>query len=395
MEGAGGATSGKLAFALSGGGARAAYQTGVLCHIGERLPKLRIPLLTGVSAGGINVGFLASYRGDFRQATRALKRRWLSLTTEEVLRTDPGSILKVGLRLGGSIFSGGVGFSPRFRSLADTAPLRDFIGRNLAVGAIRERIEAGHVEAVGLTAMSYQTGRAVLFMQGESNARPRPASAHYRLVRTDISVDHILASASIPLFFPAVKLGQQYYGDGSFRSAAPLAPAVHMGANRIFTISARYRRSELEARRPDTTGYPSPARVLGLLLNSVFLDTLDWDAAALRRINHLIERLPPETAERQGLRHVGLLILRPSRDIGKLAREFEIELPPSLRFLVRGLGAPKAKNADFLSYLLFESEYIRALVELGEADAEANWDRIEAFLTRSRRDAAEAEPAAT
>ena len=376
-----GAAERKLAFALSGGGARAAYQTGVLCHIGARLPNLRIPLLTGVSAGAINVGFLASYRGDLGQATRALKRRWLSLTTEEVLRTNPTSLLKVGVRLGGSLLGGGIGVTQQFRSLVDTAPLREFIERNLIVGAIGKRIEAGYLDAVGLTAMSYQTGRAVLFVQGESSVRPRPASAHYRLVRTHISVDHILASASIPLVFPAVKLGQQYYGDGSFRSAAPLAPAIHMGADRIFTISARYRRSELEARRPDTTGYPPPARVLGLLLNSVFLDTLDWDAAALRRINHLIESLPPEMAERQGLRHVDLLILRPSRDIGRLARDFEIELPPSLRFLVRGLGTPGVRNADFLSYLLFESEYIRALVQLGEADAEANWDRIEAFLT--------------
>ena len=380
-NGGGGRAEGKLAFALSGGGARAAYQTGVLCHIGERLPGLRIPLLTGVSAGAINVGFLASYRGDLGQATRALKRRWLSLTTEEVLRTNPASFLKIGLRLGGSLLGGGIGVTQQFRSLVDTTPLREFIERTLVMGAIGRRIEAGYLEAVGLTAMSYQTGRAVLFVQGESAARPRPASSHYRLVRTDISVDHILASASIPLVFPAVKLGQQYYGDGSFRSAAPLAPAIHMGADRIFTISARYRRSELEARRPDTTGYPPPARVLGLLLNSVFLDTLDWDAAALRRINHLIESLPPEMAERQGLRHVDLLILRPSRDIGRLARDFEIELPPSLRFLVRGLGTPGVRNADFLSYLLFESEYIRALVQLGEADAEANWDRIAAFLT--------------
>ncbi|WP_420633880.1 patatin-like phospholipase family protein [Candidatus Palauibacter sp.] len=378
---AGGAVEGKLAFALSGGGARAAYQTGVLCHIGERLPRLRIPLLTGVSAGAINVGFLASYRGDFRQATRALRRRWLSLTSEEVLRTNPTSLLKVGVRLGGSLLGGGSGLSPEFRSLVDTAPLRSFIERNLVMGAIGERIGAGFIEAIGLTAMSYQTGRAVLFVQGESLSRPGPSSSHYRLVRTDISVDHILASASIPLLFPAVKLGQQYYGDGSFRTAAPLAPAIHLGADRIFTISARYRRSALEARQPDTTRYPPPARVLGLLLNSVFLDTLDWDAAALRRINHLVDNLPPEVTERQGLRHVDLLILRPSRDIGRLAREFEIELPRALRFLVRGLGTQGIRNADFLSYLLFESEYIRALVELGEADAETNWDRIEAFLT--------------
>ncbi len=379
--GASGAARGKLAFALSGGGARAAYQTGVLSYIGGRLPGLRIPLLTGVSAGAINVGFLASYDGDLRRATRALKRRWLSLTTEEVLRTNPTSFLRAGIRLGGSLLGGGTAVSPRFQSLVDTSPLREFIERDVGLGTIGNRIEAGHLEAVGLTAMSYQTGRAVLFIQGEPQSAPRPASSHYRLVRTTISVDHVLASASIPLVFPAVKLGQQYYGDGSFRTAAPLAPAIHMGADRIFTISARYRRSELEARAPDTTRYPPPARVLGLLLNSVFLDTLDWDAAALRRINLLVDNLPPGVSERQGLRHVDLLILRPSRDIGRLARDFEIELPPVLRFLLRGLGTPDIKTADFVSYLLFESEYIRALVELGAADAETNWDRIEAFLT--------------
>ena len=380
-SGASGAARGKLAFALSGGGARAAYQTGVLSHIGRRLPHLPVPLLTGVSAGAINVGFLAAYNGNLRAATGALRRRWLSLTTEEVLRTNPASFLKVGLRLGGSLLGGGTGLGPRFQSLVDTSPLREFIERDVGAGAIARRIRAGHLEAVGLTTMSYQTGRSVLFIQGEPRSAIRPQSSHYRLVRTLLSVDHIMASASIPLVFPAVKLGQQYYGDGSFRTAAPLAPAIHMGADRIFTISARYRRSELEARTPDTTRYPPPARVLGLLLNSVFLDTLDWDAAALRRINLLVDQLPPEVSEGQGLRHVDLLILRPSRDIGRLARDFEIELPPALRFLVRGLGTPDIKTADFLSYLLFESEYIRALVELGAADAEANWDRIEAFLT--------------
>lgn len=371
----------RLAFALSGGGARAAYQTGVLCHIGERLPNLHVPLLTGVSAGGINLGFIASYRGTFREATRALRRRWLSLTTEEVFRTNPTSLLTRGVRVGASLLTGGSSFGPRFKSLVDTSPLREFIGRSLVIGGIQERLDGGQLDAVGLTAMSYQTGRTVLFVQGETPIRKRAPSAHHRLVHAQLSEDHILASAAIPLLFPAVKIGQQYYGDGSFRSAAPLAPAIDLGADRIFAISARYRRSPAEARQPDTVGYPPPARVLGLLLNSVFLDTLDWDAATLRRINHLVQRLPPEVREREGLRHVDLLIQRPSRDIGQLASGFEVRLPRGLRFLVRGLGTPETKNADFLSYLLFESEYLQALVELGEADAEANWERLEAFLT--------------
>ncbi len=344
------------------------------------MPKLRIPLLTGVSAGAINLGFLASYDGDFREATQTLARLWLSLTTGEVLRTDAVTLLKGGLQLAGSLVGGGSEIGPHFRSLVDTSPLRDFIERNLPSGTIWERTKAGNIEAVGLAALSYQTGDAVLFVQGTPAARPGPRSAHYRMVRTQISVDHILASASIPLLFPAVKLGQQYYGDGSFRTAAPLAPAIHLGADRIFTISARYRRTALEARKPDTIQYPRPARVLGLLLNSVFLDTLDWDASALRRINKLVGQLPPEVADRQGLRHVDLLILRPSQDLGKLARNYEVRLPRLLRFLIRGLGTTRARNADFVSYLLFEDDYIKTLVELGEADAESNWERIAPFL---------------
>lgn len=372
---------GKLGFLLSGGGARAAYQTGVLCHIGQRLPKLSVPILTGVSAGGINLGFLASYRGDFGAATQALRRRWLSLTTEEVFRTSPASLLRGGLRAGASLVGGSSRIGPDFRSLVDTSPLREFIRRSLVVDAIQERVDAGELEAVGLTAMSYQTGRTVLFVQGDVPTRNLPASAHHRCVRASLTVDHIMASSAIPLLFPAVKIGQQYYGDGSFRSAAPLGPAIQLGADRIFAISARYRRSTVEAREPDSIGYPTPARILGLLLNSVFLDTLDWDASALRRINHLVDRLPPEEQDREGLRHVDLMILRPSKDVGKLAAEFEAQLPKTLRFLIRSLGTGSSRNADFLSYLLFESEYVRALIELGEADAETNWDRLEAFLT--------------
>jgi len=195
-----------------------------------------------------------------------------------------------------------------------------------------------------------------------------------------------MASAAIPLLFPAVKIGQQYYGDGSFRSAAPLGPAIQLGANRILTISARYRRSEMEARRPEVLGYPPPARILGILLNSVFLDTLDWDAATVERINDLIDQIPEQTRRAEGLRHVDLYCQRPSKDIGMIAGFYEVRLPRALRFLVRGLGTSATRSADLLSYLLFESAYITKLIELGEHDAEQNWDKISAFLSPAAAD---------
>jgi len=373
-------TDSRLAFVLSGGGARAAYQTGVLCHIGARLPHLRVPLYSGVSAGAINVGFLASYRGSFQDATRALRRRWLSLSSEEVFHTSPGSLARNTARVGAALVGGGSRLAPKIRSLVDTSPLGRFLERSIAVGAIAERLENGELDAVALSALSYQTGRTVVFVQGNLPVRRLPPSTHHRFVRARITVDHVMASAAIPLLFPAVKVGQQYYGDGSFRSTAPLGPAIQLGADRLFAVSARYPRSVPEARQPEVVGYPPPARVLGLLLNSVFLDTLDWDAATLERINHLLDLLPEATRKAEGLRAVDLFIQRPTQDIGLIAAGFEDRLPRGLRFLVRGLGSPETRSADLLSYLLFDSAYITALIELGEADAEANWESIAAFV---------------
>lgn len=373
-------SDGALGFMLSGGGARAAYQTGVLCHIGERLPDLQVPILTGVSAGAINTGFLASYQGGFGEATQALRRRWLSLSTEEVFRTNPSSLLRNGLRVGAALIGGGSAIAPEIRSLMDTSPLRAFLERSMAAGAIQKRIDAGELDAVALTSLSYQTGRTVMFVQGNVPVRTEPASAHHRVVRADITVNHIMGSAAIPVLFPAVKVGQQYYGDGSFRSTAPFGPAIQLGADRVFAISARYPRTLTEARQPEMIGYPPIARVLGILLNSVFLDTLDWDAANVRRINRLLDALPADIRGQQGLRHIELHIQRPSADIGIIAAEFEDRLPKTMRFLVRGLGSTGTRSADMLSYLLFDSAYITRLIELGEADAETHWEAIAGFL---------------
>jgi len=365
---------------LSGGGARAAYQVGALAFIGQQVPELQVPILTGVSAGAINAGYLGAHRGNLRSATAGLKRRWSSLTTDEVFRGDPASLAKIGARWGASLVSGGSRLAPRARGMVDTLPLRTFLRDAVDPAGISDNVESGRLLALALSTMSYQTGRTVTFVQGNAPLRLQPDSVHHRAVRVPITIDHIMASAAIPLLFPAVKLGQQYYGDGSFRHAAPFAPAIQLGAERILAVSARYRRSEEEARRPDSLGYPPPARIIGLLLNSAFLDTLDWDAAHLRRINDLLARLPESARDAQRLRHVEVLILRPSKDLGRVAAQYESRLPRMLRFLVRGLGTTGTRSADLLSYLLFESAYITELSELGWKDAERQWTRIAGFL---------------
>ena len=199
-----------------------------------------------------------------------------------------------------------------------------------------------------------------------------------RTVLTDLSVDHVMASAALPIFFPAIRIGNQWYGDGGIRLAAPLSPALHLGADRVLAISTRYDRTQAESDTPSIIGYPPPAQVLGLLMNAVFLDLVDQDVVRLQRLNDLLEPLPPE--KRGGLRPIGILVIRPSRDLGKLAAEFEPQLPRAFRFMTRGLGTRETRSPDILSMLMFQHDYLTHLMEIGEADADARADDIEAFL---------------
>ena len=194
-----------------------------------------------------------------------------------------------------------------------------------------------------------------------------------------ICVEHVMASSALPFFFPAVEIGGAWYGDGGIRLTAPLSPAIHLGARKILAVSTRYARSREEARVPAVTGYPPPAQVAGVLINAVFLDLLDADAMRLRQLNTLLDRMPASAHD--SLRHIELLVLRPSCDLGRLANEFEAELPNPFRFLVRGLGSRETRSNDLLSLVMFQGDYIARLIELGEADARARADEIDRFLT--------------
>jgi NTE family protein len=193
-----------------------------------------------------------------------------------------------------------------------------------------------------------------------------------------LRVDHVVASAALPFFFPAVEVEDAWYGDGGIRLTAPLSPAVHLGARRIIAVSTRYARTRQEADRPSIGGYPPPAQVAGVLYNAIFLDQLDSDALQMRQINRLIERLP--ATERDGLRPIELLMLRPSIDLGRLANAYEPDLPRAFRFLTRGLGTRETRSNDMLSLVMFQSDYVSRLIELGEADAIARIDDIRGFL---------------
>jgi NTE family protein len=380
---------GNLGLVMGGGGARAAYQVGFLRSLARRFPELRIPYITGVSAGAINAALLASHHGTFLQATDELTQLWSRLTMGDVFRVDGGTLLANAVRWGRQLVSGGFGGAPRARGLVDTQPLRTFLGEVLhavdgELTGIGANIEAGRLKAVAMSTSSYSTGQSVTWVQGQDIREwERP---HRRARKTTLTVEHVMASAALPLLFPAVRLDNAWYGDGGIRLTAPLSPALHLGASRLIAISTRYERSAREADEPAIYGYPPPAQVMGVLMNSIFLDLLDYDALRLDRLNRLIELLPRE--ERLNLRPVKLLVLRPSRDLGKLATDYEARLPRAFRFLTRGLGTHQTRSTDFLSLVLFEPTYLRSLVEMGEADGTARIEEVAAFLEAP-------EPAAT
>lgn len=367
------------ALVLSGGGARAAYQVGLLRHLGRKRPDRCFPILTGVSAGAINIAHLASHPGPADACTAELAEHWRRLTVQEVFRTDPFTLASIAVRWAVKLGTGGTRLAPRARSLVDTSPLRAFLEDTIDMRGIEQNVEEGRIRAAAITATSYHTGRTVSFVQGAPDVSlwRRPQR---RARRTRLTLDHVMASSALPLLFPAVHIGGSYYGDGSIRQAAPLSPAVHLGADRILSVSARYGRTVEEAEVPSVTGYPPPAQVAGLLFNNIFLDALDADARRLERINQLLDACSGWDDGVGELRKVEHMVLRPSEDLGALAAGYRGELPRLLRFLVGGLEGGRPRTSDFVSYLLFEPGYIDRLIELGERDAERQWPRIARFL---------------
>lgn len=377
-------THDELALMFSGGGARAAYQVGFLRVLARECADVIPGILTGVSAGGINAAYLAARQEPFAEKVENLTEAWARISLEQVFKVDLRDLASRSVRWGGRLLSGGKYPVPPARSLVDTTPLRELLERLLlteegAIAGIGRSLDAGWLRAIALTASSYTTGQSMTWVQARGDCgiqtweRPMRKSEAVAL-----RVDHVAASSALPFFFPAVEVDGSWYGDGGIRLTAPLAPAVHLGARRIIAVSTRCARSREQADRPAISGYPPPAQVAGVLYNAIFLDQLDSDAYQLQQINRLIAPLPEE--HREGLRHIGLLLLRPSIDLGRLANEYEPELPRAFRFLTRGLGTRETRSNDMLSLMMFQSDYVTRLIALGEEDASARIPEIREFL---------------
>jgi NTE family protein len=369
-----------VAIMLPGGGARAAYQVGFLRWVSRNIPEAHFPIVTGVSAGAINATFLAAFRGPLPEAVDHLCELWRHLTAERVFRTDGPSLSGLVARWSIRLIAGGAPLAPSVQGLVDTSPLRDTLAsvfgtRDGGIAGIAENIAEGRLWALALLTSHYGTGQSVVWTQGRDLREWERPDRRSR--NTALTLDHVLASSALPLFFPAVRLTDGWHGDGGIRLTAPFSPALHLGASRILAVSTRYGGSGTTD-DGDPGHHPPPMQIAGQLLDAVFLDDLDRDALELERINRLLREVAPE--KRRGMRPIELLVIRPSVDISRLAAEYEPRLPRVFRHMVRGLGSREVESSDLLSLLTFQPEYLGRLIALGEADAATHGERIRGLL---------------
>ena len=373
------------AMVLSGGGARAAFQVGVLKYIADVIPEARFPIMTGVSAGAINIGQLANEVGPYSKGAERLLESWLSLSIDKVFKPESTFVFFRKLLMDGTGRSSEERITSSMahqRGMADSSPLRNYLIQQLqlpedgSLDGVAKNIEENRLHAVAFTSTNYSTGQTTTFIQGRDItdwARPNRVSK-----QTVLNVEHVMASAALPLIFPAVFIDGAWYGDGGVRLTTPLSPAINLGADRIFVISTRYNRSASEASVHSIHGYPPAAQVIGILMNAIFLDVLDHDAVRLERINELLKEVPQK--KHGDLRPIKLLLIRPSVDIGHMAKDLKPQLSGALRLFTMGIGADETESPDWLSMLLFQREYVERLVDVGYKDASRQHDEIIRFF---------------
>jgi NTE family protein len=374
-------TQTRTALILTGGGARAGYQVGVLKAVRELLPQPSrnpFPILCGTSAGALNAASMAVWAEDFGAGVDNLLQVWENFSAHQVYRADPAGIGVAGARWLSTL---ALGWLTRRapRSLLDNSPLRRLLGESLDFSRIAHAIDSGALHSVSITCSGYSSGQSVSFFQGRAGLEGWRRSQRIGAPAA-ITLDHLMASSAIPFIFPAVHLNREWFGDGSMRQVAPVSPAIHLGADKILVIGAG--RLADENARPVGTTYPSLAQIAGHALSSIFLDSMSVDLERMSRINRTLTLIPESVRSENGvaLRPIDVLVIAPSQRLDHLAARHARALPWAVRTLLRGVGAMNQNGGALTSYLLFEQTYTRALIELGYADTMARRDEVLQFL---------------
>ncbi|OAI51178.1 Patatin [Betaproteobacteria bacterium SCGC AG-212-J23] len=364
---------------LTGGGARAAYQVGVVKAVRDLLGnpvKNPFPIVCGTSAGAINAATLAVFADNFSRGVGSLLEVWENMRCEQIYRTDAWHVMRAGARWLSAVML----ISRRNPiSLLDNAPLRDMLERNLDFGRIQTHIDSGALYAVCVTASGYTTGQSVSFFQGGSGLEGWERNQRIGAA-VPLKLDLLLASAALPFIFPAVKVHREYFGDGSMRQIAPVSPALHLGADRVLIVGTG--RQTQDSARARSNVYPSLAQIAGHALNSIFLDSLMVDIERLERINRTVKLIPPDKMSDSALqlRPVKVLFITPSQPLERIAARFIHELPATVRFILRPTGALNRSGSNLASYLLFEESFCRALIDLGYQDTMARETEVREFF---------------
>ena len=371
------------ALVLPGGGARGAFQVGVLKAIAELMPPRAcnpFPVISGTSAGAINSVVLASKARHYSIAVDELERVWSRFRSKHVFRTDSWTMLKSSLHwMTAIVFGGLIVDAPH--SLLDNSPLRSLLSRNIRFPRVQTSIDNGYVDAIAITAASYGSARSITFFQAAAGkqqwARTRRVG-----IRQKLHLDHLMASIAVPMIFPPVSIGGEYFGDGAMRQATPLSPAIHLGADRILVIGVRDETADRAAGPGSPQQIPSLAQIAGYMLDTLFLDGLYSDLERMTRINQLIDSVEPlkRTGTLIKMRPIDTMLIVPSEDLRVIAHRHRKDLPLPLRALLRGISGKNPGENRLLSYLLFERGYTQELIDLGYKDAMAVKDQLRAFV---------------
>ena len=372
----------KTGLVLTGGGARAAYQVGVLKAIAEMLPRRTqnpFPVICGTSAGAFNAVTLAVYAQSFRLGVQYLDKMWKNFSAHDIYRADPLGVFINSARWLSGLVLNGLGINKLNQvSLLDSTPLAELLDSAMPSEKIQENIDLGVLHALSISASGYGTGHSVNFFQSVQGIEPWQRARRLG-VSTIIEAKHILASSAIPFIFPAVRINREYFGDGSMRQIAPISPALHLGAVRVLVIGT----GQSEEKQPGRTkedDYPSLARIAGHALDSIFLDSLEVDLERLKRINKTVDLVSEEVRQHMNLHHIDVLLISPSQSIEKIAGRYARQLPWAIRLLLKVVGAMRRNASNLVSYLLFEKEYCRALIDLGYQDAMNRREELIEFI---------------